>query len=66
MLEAPITAEPVIDPEIPLVPHLLDEVTEEDRARFNPASAMLDLEEEKIQAAVGITMVHELEAKIDE
>ena len=65
VLEAPVTtAEPIIDADIPLVPHLLHEVTEEDRARFNPSSAMLDLEDEKIQTAIGLSMVNELEDEI--
>ena len=66
MINAPLFANPMErqDDPMPLRPNVMEEVTEEDHARFDPSAAVLGQEEEEIQATVGVSLVQQLDDEI--
>ena len=49
---------------MPLLPNILEEVTDVEHAMFAPAVAVLGKEEEEIQATIGLSLVQELDQEI--
>ena len=49
---------------MPLLPNILEEVTDVEHAMFAPAVAVLGKEEEEIQANIGLSLVQELDQEI--
>ena len=49
---------------MPLLPNILEEVTDVEHAMFAPAAAVLGKEEEEIQANIGLSLVQELDQEI--
>ncbi|CAE7498321.1 unnamed protein product, partial [Symbiodinium pilosum] len=66
VLNEPLLANPSEGQEdpMPLLPNIMEEVTEVDHAMFAPAAAVLGKEEEELQATIGVSLVQELDQEI--
>ena len=66
MLNEPLLANPSEgqDDPMPLLPNIMEEVTEVDHAMFAPAAAVLGKEEEELQATIGVSLIQELDQEI--
>ena len=66
VLNEPLLANPSEgqDDPMPLLPNIMEEVTEVDHAMFAPAAAVLGKEEEELQATIGVSLIQELDQEI--
>ena len=66
VLNEPLLANPSEgqDDPMPLLPNIMEEVTEVEHAMFAPAAAVLGKEEEELQATVGVSLIQELDQEI--
>ena len=66
VLNAPLLANPSEGQEdpMPLLPNVMEEVTEVDHAMFAPSAAVLGKDEEEIQATIGVSLIQELDEEI--
>ena len=66
VLNEPLLANPSEgqDDPMPLLPNIMEEVTEVEHAMFAPAAAVLTKEEEELQATIGVSLIQELDQEI--